>query len=222
MQLALDRAEMLQLIDTGTISKGGITITMQESRREAVAAMDWDRAHPDLTDGTHTHRRRWQLAREVETRSASAKCIGLTLTVALILGVSTIAAQCQRPDSVAPTTKAKNAETLQIANTKLAVYQAMPDAQEIAIYDQISRLYVQQQKNSPYATALANFLIPNEANRGEPVGYEVFRRYVEGIVAGKHASEGVTGETAGVYGSIRHVGNIYLEELQEKTEASKP
>ena len=66
MQIALDRADVLRLIDTGTISKDGVTITMQESRREAVAAMEWDRAHPDLTDGTHTHRRRWQPAREIE------------------------------------------------------------------------------------------------------------------------------------------------------------
>lgn len=222
MQLALDRAEMLQLIDTSTISKGGVTITMQESRREAVAAMEWDRAHPDLTDGTHTHRRRWQLAREVEQRHISLRIIALTLTVASFLAVGTRTAQTQQPGPAAQAAAAKNAEIVQIANTKLAVYQAMPDAQKIAIYDQISRIYVRQQKNSPYATALENFLIFNEANKGDPIGYEVFRRYAKGVVDGKHASQGVTGETAGVYGTILHVGNTYLEELQEKAKASKP
>ncbi len=150
----------------------------------------------------------------------SGKVVSLALAAAF--APVAMAAQTPQPGPAAQAATAKNAEIVQIANTKLAVYLAMPDAQKIAIYDQISRIYVRQQKNSPYATALENFLIFNEANKGDPIGYEVFRRYAKGIVDGKHASQGVTGETAGVYGTILHVGNTYLEELQEKAKASKP
>ncbi len=150
----------------------------------------------------------------------SGKVVSLALAAAFAF--VTIAAQTPQPGPAAQAATAKNAEIAQVANTKLAVYQAMPDAQKIAIYDQISRVYVQQQKSSPYATALANYLIFNEANKGEPIGYEVFLRYVKGIVAGKHAGEGVTGDTAGVYGTILHVGNSYLRDLQDKAKASNP
>ncbi len=68
MQIALDRDDVLKLIDAGAIEKDGVTITLQDSRRAAVAALAWDRTRPELTDGTFTHKQTWQLAREVEMR----------------------------------------------------------------------------------------------------------------------------------------------------------
>ena len=68
MQIALDRDDVLKLIDAGEIEKDGVTITMRDSRRAAVAALAWDRARPELTDGTFTYRRTWQPAREIELR----------------------------------------------------------------------------------------------------------------------------------------------------------
>jgi hypothetical protein len=71
MHIALERKDVLQLIDAGEIVKAGVTITMQESRREAVAVMAWNRAHPELTDGTFTRRRPIELGREVKKRSGN-------------------------------------------------------------------------------------------------------------------------------------------------------
>ena len=51
MQITLDRDDVLKLIDAGEIEKGGVTITLRDSRRAAVAALAWDRARPELTTG---------------------------------------------------------------------------------------------------------------------------------------------------------------------------
>ncbi len=69
MQIALDRADVLQLIDAGEVEKNGATITLRDSRHAAVAALAWDRARLELTDGTFTHKRTWQPAREMEMRT---------------------------------------------------------------------------------------------------------------------------------------------------------